>query len=296
MSNISLDAVKQLRAATSAGIADCKKALTACGGVFEKAQDWLKQKGLSIASKKADRVAAEGLIAIKNDGHIATIVEVNAETDFVAKNKDFINFVSRVSEISTSYDDLEALKEADYGNGNSVHVELLNLISKVQENIVLRKFSKLVATEGKIYHYVHSKVTDTLGRIGVLVNLAGDEADVLGKGIAMHIAGFLPVALVSSELPSALVERETKNIKASLEEVSKPQEVLDKMLQGKLQKFFKEVCLLDQNYLLDDKKTVAEVLKAHNTKLLSFKCISLGEDIEKKEENFADEVSKIITS
>lgn len=294
-SSASLAAVKELRQATSAGIADCKKALSECEGDFEKAKDWLKQKGLSIANKKADRVAAEGLVAVKNRGRVATVIEVNAETDFVSKNKDFINFVSRVSEIAPNYDSLEDLKEADYGNGNTVNAELLSLISKVQENIVLRKFFKYTAEEGKLAHYVHGKVTEELGRIAVLVHLTGEGIDVLGKGIAMHIAGFMPLAISSADLDPALVEKETNNIKAELENVSKPQEVLDKMLEGKLNKYFKEVCLLNQPYLLDDKKTVAEVLKSHNTDLKFCKCISLGEDVEKKEEvSFADEVSKII--
>lgn len=296
MAEISLDEIKKLREETSAGISNCKKALTECQGDFEQAKNWLKQKGLSIAKSKADRVAAEGLVAVNNDGKRATIIEVNAETDFVANNQDFINFVTNVSSISLNCLSLENLKDSDYGNGNNVASELLSLVAKVQENLVLRKFERIEAKEGKLYHYVHSKVVDNVGRIAVIVNLKG-EGDLkdLGKGIAMHIAGFSPAALDSSCLHKSLVEKERSLIEEELKSVSdKPQEIIEKMLEGKMKKFFKEVCLVEQNYLLNDKKTVSEVLKENKAEILSYKYISLGEDVEKKEDNFADEVSKII--
>ena len=171
MTKISLDEVKKLREATSAGIADCKKALSESGGDFEKAKDWLKQKGLSIANKKSGRVAAEGLVAVVTDGTKASIIEVNAETDFVAKNQDFVDFVSKTADLSIDYSDLEQLKEAAFGNGNTVAAELLSLISKVQENMVLRKLVHMDANgDGKLYTYVHAKVNDKAGRIAVIVH------------------------------------------------------------------------------------------------------------------------------
>lgn len=296
MAEVSLDNIKKLREETSAGISNCKKALTECQGNFEEAKNWLKQKGLSIAKSKADRVAAEGLVSVNNNCRKATIIEVNAETDFVANNQDFINFVANVSSISTNCSSLEDLKDADYGNGNNVASELLSLVAKVQENLVLRKFESIEAKEGKLYHYVHSKVVDNVGRIVVVVNLKG-EGDLkdLGKGIAMHVAGFNPAALDSSHLDKKLVEKERALIAEELKSVSdKPQEIINKMLEGKMRKFFKEVCLVEQNYLLNDKKTIAEVLKENQAEIISYKYLSLGEDIEKKEDNFADEVSKII--
>lgn len=298
MSKISSGDVKKLREETSAGIADCKNALEECGGDFSKAKDWLKQKGLSIANKKSGRVAAEGLVAVNNNGKEAVIVEVNSETDFVAKNQDFINFVTQTASIAINCSSLEELKDTDYGNSNTVSGELLSLISKVQENLVLRKFEKITAKEGKLFHYVHSRVVDNVGRLVVVVNLKGDgDLSSLGKGLAMHIAGFNPLAINCGSLDKNLVKKEQDIIQEGLKEfANKPKEVLEKMLEGKMKKFFKEVCLLEQSYLLDDKKTVAEVLKDNKAEILSYTYISLGEDVEKKEDNFAEEVSKIIGS
>ncbi|MGV3278198.1 translation elongation factor Ts [Rickettsiales bacterium LUAb2] len=293
MSNITAELIKTLREKTSAGMVDCKKALTECSGDLSKAEDWLKEKGLSVAQKKAGRVAAEGLVAALVNNKLGVIVEVNSETDFVSKNQEFIDFVKKVSDISIKCNSLEDLQSATYEAGVTVNDALVNLIAKIKENLLVRKFAKVEANKGELFSYVHAESAPGLGRIAVLLNLdgAGDLAD-LGKKLCMHIAAFSPKALDRSAVDSEIVENERKIQQAIVAETKKPQEIMDKMLEGKMNKFFQEICLLEQAYLMDDSKSVSTILKNNNATIVSYVRIALGEDVEKKEENFAEEVAK----
>ena len=302
MAEITAATVKELRERTGAGMMDCKKALAETNGEMEAAIDWLRAKGLSAAAKKAGRTAAEGLVGVAVAGTRGAVVEVNSETDFVAKNEIFQDFVRNVAKLALQNGtDIEALGAADYPEGGTVAEALTNNIAKIGENQSLRRAAIVEVTEGVVVPYVHNQVTPGLGKIGVLVELeSGAPADTLtalGKQIAMHVAAANPLALNADELDAGLVERERAIALEKAKESGKPQNIVEKMVEGGLAKFRKDNALLSQLFVMDNKTPVAEVV-AQAAKdagagivLKGFVRFQLGEGIEKKQEDFAAEVA-----
>ena len=302
MSEITASDVKALRERSGAGMMDCKKALVECEGDIEKAVDYLRKKGLSTAAKKASRVAAEGLIGVHVDGTKGTIVEVNAETDFVARNETFQNFVKKVVEIASAKNcDLETLKTADYGNGHTVSEETVNLIATIRENIELRRVSYMTVDNGIVASYVHNKISDGLGKIGVLVGIesTGDKAKLmeLGKQIAMHIAAANPLSTSVDDLDPAVVERERAVVTEQAKNSGKKPEFIDKIVEGRLRKFYEDAVLLEQVFVIDGETRVKDVVAAASkelgtpVKVKGFYKFVLGEGIEKQVVDFAAEVA-----
>ncbi|MDQ0507049.1 translation elongation factor Ts [Xanthobacter agilis] len=301
MAAITAGLVKELREKTGAGMMDCKSALTETSGDIEAAVDWLRKKGLAKAAKKAGRVAAEGLVAVESSGHYAAAVEVNAETDFVARNPDFQAFVREAAKVALNTEGtLEAVACAKFpGEDLTVADKLTALIAKIGENMTLRRAAKLTVSAGVVATYVHGQVADGQGRIGVLVALesTGDveKLSTLGRQIAMHVAALNPLALDASGIPAETVARE----KAILLEKhqGKPANVQDKIAESGMKSFFKENTLLDQAFVHDGSKSVAQVLKEAEGQvgapitLKGFVRYALGEGIEKEETDFAAEVA-----
>ncbi len=285
--------VKELREKSGAGMLDCKKALEETGGNVEEAIDWLRKKGLASAAKKADRVAAQGLVGIAVEGNKAAVLEVNAETDFSSKNEHFVKFVKDATKLSLAHDSIEALSEADL-NGKTVKDELTNLIATIGENMALRRMQILEEPEGGIAAYVHNAVEEGLGSIGVLVALKGDASKVesFGRQVAMHIAATSPLALNRDSLDPAVIEHE-RQIQIDIARNSgKPEAIIEKMIEGRIRKYYEEVCLLDQDFALNPDVKVGQAASAENVEITGFVRFGLGEGIEKKEENFAEEVAK----
>ncbi|HYI42469.1 MAG TPA: translation elongation factor Ts [Sphingomicrobium sp.] len=302
MAEITAAAVKELRERTGAGMMDCKKALAETNGDMEAAVDWLRAKGLAAAAKKAGRTAAEGLIGVAVEGNRGAAVEVNSETDFVAKNEQFQDFVRNVAKLAlTAGTDVEALGAAQYPGGGSVAETLTNNIATIGENQSLRRAAVLEVNEGAVVSYVHNAVAPGLGKIGVLVALESaapaETLQSLGKQIAMHIAAANPLALNGDALDPALVERERAVAMEKAKDSGKPANIVEKMVEGGLAKFRKDNALLSQLFVLDNKTPVAEVLAAAGKEagagieLTSFVRFQLGEGIEKKESDFAAEVA-----
>lgn len=304
MSAVTAEAVRDLRERTGAGMMDCKKALTETNGDMEAAIDWLRKKGLAAASKKSGRAAAEGLVGLKTNGKLGVLVEVNAETDFVARNEHFQNFVNTVASVALeTKGNLETLKGAAYpGTGRTVEEELTHLISVIGENMTLRRVALLSVPQGAVVSYLHNAISATLGRIGVLVALESpadtSEIAALGKQIAMHIAAANPQSSTVEDLDPSIVQRERDIFKEQALASGKPLEFVDKMVEGRLRKFYEESVLCEQVYLIDDtKRTVKQVIadkaKDLNTeiKLTGFIQFRLGEGVEKKEVDFASEVA-----
>ncbi len=302
MAEITAAAVKELRERTGAGMMDCKKALAENDGEMEAAVDWLRAKGLAAAAKKAGRTAAEGLIGVAVEGNRGAVVEVNSETDFVAKNEQFQDFVRNVAKLAlTAGSDVEALGASQYPDGGTVAETLTNNIATIGENQSLRRAAVLEVGEGAVVSYVHNAAAPGLGKIGVLVALeSGAPTEVLqtlGKQIAMHIAAANPLALSGDALDPALVERERGIAMEKAKESGKPQAIVEKMVEGGLAKFRKDNALLSQLFVMDNKTPVAEVLAAASKdagvgiELTSFVRFQLGEGIEKKESDFAAEVA-----
>ena len=302
MANITAAMVKELRDATGAGMMDCKTALNETGGEIEAAVDWLRKKGLSKAAKKAGRVAAEGLVAVESSGHQATILEVNSETDFVARNDHFQAFVREAAKIALMGDGtLESLEAAHFpGSRTTVKDRLQELIATIGENMTLRRLRKLEISKGVISTYVHNAVIEGLGKIGVLVAL-DSEGDVttlgpIGRQIAMHVAAANPVALDASGVDPATIEREGAILREK--NAGKPDHVLQRIVESGLKTYYKEVTLLEQSFVHDPSKTVAQVLKEAEAKagkpvtLKGFVRFALGEGIEKEDgPDFAAEVA-----
>lgn len=308
MAEITAAAVKELREKSGAGMMDCKKALTASDGDIEKAVDWLREKGLATAAKKAGRVAAQGLVAMKTDGKQGVVVEVNSETDFVSKNELFQQFVAKTADIALQGNgDIEALKAAAYEDDKDVHAALTDLIAKIGENMNLRRVAKLAVNDGVVVGYMHGAIADGLGKIGTLVALesTGDKAalEKLAKNLAMHVAAAAPVCLNVADVPAEMEEREKNVVEAQIKEEqaktgkSKPAEIIEKMVLGRIRKFHEEVVLNEQFFIMDDKKKVKEVVAeaakevGAPVELKAFARFALGEGIEKKEEDFAAEVA-----
>ncbi|HVY84903.1 MAG TPA: translation elongation factor Ts [Caulobacterales bacterium] len=307
MAEITAALVKDLREKTGAGMMDCKKALTETGGELEAAVDWLRAKGLSKAAKKAERAAAEGIVAVEVAGNRGAVVELNSETDFVARNADFQKAAHAFAKLALDAVNHDALLGAAFPGGGSVSEHVTNLIATIGENIMLRRSAALAVEPGVVAAYVHAKVenADNMGRIGVLVAVesTGDKAVLLdiGKKVAMHIASANPLALTESDVPADRVEREktvlAEQIKEDPKAQGKPQQVLDKMLEGRLRKFFEESVLLKQAFVFNPDLTVEgavkEAAKAAGAPIAikAFVRLAVGEGVEKKADDFAAEVA-----
>ncbi|HEX4761325.1 MAG TPA: translation elongation factor Ts [Sphingomicrobium sp.] len=302
MAEITAATVKELRERTGAGMMDCKKALAETGGEMEAAIDWLRAKGLAAAAKKAGRTAAEGLVGVAVEGTRGAVVEVNSETDFVAKNEVFQDFVRNVARIALDKGaDIDVLSAAPYPTGGTVAEALTENIAKIGENQSIRRASLLEVSEGVVVPYVHNQVAPGLGKIGVLVALESaaseDSLQALGKQIAMHVAAANPLALDAESLSPALVERERGIALEKAKESGKPQNIVEKMVEGSLAKYRKDNALLSQLFVMDNKTPVAEVVASAakdagaGIVLKGFVRFQLGEGIEKKESDFAAEVA-----
>ena len=302
MAEITAASVKELRERTGAGMMDCKKALAETNGEMEAAIDWLRAKGLSAAAKKAGRTAAEGLVGVTVEGKRGAVVEVNSETDFVAKNELFQDFVRNVAKLVLEHGtDLEALGAAQYPGGGTVAEALTENIAKIGENQSLRRAAVLEVGEGAIVPYLHNQVVPGLGKIGVLVALESsapaETLTALGKQIGMHVAAAHPLALTADELDPALIERERSIAMEKAKESGKPQNIIEKMVEGGLGKFRKENALTSQLFVMDNKTPVSDVVAAAAKEagtaiqLLGFARFQLGEGIEKQQSDFAAEVA-----
>jgi elongation factor Ts len=301
MANISAQMVKELRESTGAGMMDCKAALTETKGDMQEAQDWLRKKGLSKAAKKAGRVAAEGLIGVNVKGTKGVVVEVNSETDFVARNDFFQGLVKMIADVALGVGaDVETIKAAKVGD-ITVADAINDSIAKIGENMTLRRAAVLEVGKGAIGQYVHNSVTEGLGKIGVLVALESsgktDELVALGRMVAMHIAASNPQALDASGLDPETVKREKDVLADKFRQQGKPENVIEKIVESGLKTFYKEVCLLDQVYVHDTSKNVAQAMKEAEgqvggpIKVTGFVRFALGEGIEKNESDFAAEVA-----
>lgn len=283
MAAITASMVAELRAKTDAPMMECKKALTEADGDMERAEEILRVKLGSKASKAASRVTAEGIVAAFIDGSTGALVELNCETDFVAKNDDFLAFGRDLSRLIAQHNpaDVAALSALSV-DGETVESRRSKLIGKIGENMTIRRFKRFAGTN-KLVSYLHGT------RIGVMVEYSGD--DVAAKDVAMHIAAMKPVALSSAQVPADLIEKERSIASQKAAESGKPADIIAKMVEGAVQKYLKEVSLLDQAFVKNDKQTVGQMLKAANTTVHDFTMFVVGEGIEKKSENFAEEVA-----
>jgi elongation factor Ts len=308
MAEITAALVKDLREKTGAGMMDCKRALSETAGDIEQAVDWLRKKGLAAAAKKAGRVAAEGLVGVQTAGRIGAVVEVNSETDFVARNVKFQEFVTGVTKTALAQgDDIEALKATNVAEfGNTIEAHLTTLIATIGEHMSLRRAKRHEVTSGAVVGYVHNALTAGLGKIGVLIALesTADQSVLapLGKQLAMHVAAAAPQFLdVASVDPTAL-EREREVLKEQARASGKPESIIDKMVEGRVRKYYEEVVLLEQVYVIDGETKIAKVVEAaakaagHPIKLQGFTRYVLGEGIEKETQDFAAEVAAVAKS
>ena len=303
MAVISASMVKELRDKTGAGMMDCKAALSETQGGIEPAVDWLRKKGLAKAAKKSGRVAAEGLVALAHRGDHGVVVEVNSETDFVARNEGFQSLVRHIAHIALEKgDDVEALKAAAYPGGGTVADAISHAVATIGENMTLRRAKRLKVANGIIGTYIHNLVADGLGKIAVLValELPGKHADLasFGREIAMHVAAANPLALDCTSLDKETVARERAIL--SEKHQGKPAHVIDKIVESGLKTYYKEVCLIDQAYVRDPSKTVGQAVQefGNRTKqplrIAGFVRYALGEGIEKGENDFAAEVAAAV--
>ncbi len=303
MTNITAAMVKELREKTGAGMMDCKGALSENAGDMEAAVDWLRTKGLAKAAKKAGRVAAEGLVGVISDGRSGAVVEVNSETDFVARNDSFQKMVTDISTAALAADgDFDALLQASYpGSSKTVQEYVTEMVGTIGENMNVRRAAEISVSNGVVASYAHSQVAPGLGKIGVIVGLESDgDAEKLaafGKQVAMHIAATNPLALTADELDQEVVERERAIFAEQARESGKPEEIIGKMVEGRLRKFYEESVLLSQTFVIDGENTVEKAVKAAETdigapvKVTGFVRYALGEGIEKAEDDFAAEVA-----
>lgn len=281
---ITASLVKELRERTGAGMMECKKALSENNGNIEAAIEAMRKKGQATAEKKSGRIAAEGLITLLRDGNIAAMVEVNCETDFVTKNEDFKNFCHAVVETALREQpaDLQALLSANLKDGKSVEESRHELILKIGENIMVRRFAVMEAKD-RLGVYLHGV------RIGILVDMQGGS-DILAKDVAMHIAASRPICVSSEHIPAEMIAKEKEIFTAQAAETGKPAAIIERIVQGRLDKFFNEITLLGQPFIKDPEQSVGKLLKAHQATVLRFERFEVGEGIEKKKEDFASEV------
>lgn len=289
MTVISAQLVKELRERTSAGFMECKNALAECGGDIEKAVLELRKRGQAKADKKGSRIAAEGIVVmnIADDAKRAALVEVNCETDFVARDESFVEFAkaSAIRALASRAKDVEALIEKPLleNQAETIGETRQALVAKIGENIQIRRLANLEAKQGKLYTYLHGT------RIGVILELQGGDAD-LGKGLAMHIAASKPKVIAPSEVPAELIEQEKEIFMVQAKESGKPDAIIAKMVDGRINKFLEEVSLLGQAYIRDPNTSVAALLKNANANVIQFVRFEVGEGIEKKADNFVEEV------
>mgnify|MGYP005632409577 FL=1 len=280
--------VKELRDSTGAGMMDAKKALTETNGDMEAAVDWLRTKGLAKAAKKSGRTAAEGLVGTHVSNGLGVMVEVNSETDFVSKNAEFQEMVSNFTKAALKVNNVDDLVNSMIGD-HTINEILTNKISTIGENMAIRRLSRL---EGdSVASYVHNSAADGMGKIGVLVSLQGDDNGI-GKQIAMHIAAANPASLSEGDLDSGTIEREKQVLSEQARESGKPEAVIEKMIIGRMNKFFEEVTLLKQKFVINPDITVSQAAADAGVKILGFARLEVGEGIEKAEEDFAAEVAK----
>ena len=304
MAQITAALVKELRDKTSAGMMDCKKALNETGGDLEAAVDWLRTKGIAKADKKAGRIAAEGLVAVALAPNTGALVEINSETDFVARNDGFQAAVAEIANLGLAVNSNEELAAAKTASGDNVTEFLKKLVGKIGENMNFRRMAKLTVSDGVVAGYIHNSVAAGMGKIGVLVALesSGDKAKLedLAKKIAMHVAATSPLALSVDDLDPAVVQKERDMLKAEALESGKPEAIVDKMVEGRMTKFFKESVLMTQVFVMDGERSIAKVIEDEaavlgaDVKMTGYVRMSLGEGIEKKEEDFAAEVAAAV--
>ena len=309
MSEVTASLVKELRDKTGAGMMDCKNALVETNGNIEESIDWLRKKGISGAEKKSARVAADGVIAVSINTDAAALVEINSETDFVSRNPDFQKFAKNISEIALiNGQTIEELKKAKYlDSGKSVEEALTDLIGLIGENIVLRRSSLLKNTNNNIFSsYIHGQVNEGLGKIGVILslesNITSDKIENLGKQVAMHIAASKPMAISSDDVDPEVIERERSILVEQAKDSGKPDNIIEKMVDGRISKFFSEITLLDQTWVIDGESKVSKIIKdlekdlSCNILIKDFKYFVLGEGIEVDKKDFATEVAEQINN
>ena len=303
MSNISASLVKELRDKTGAGMMDCKNALNENNGDIESSIDWLRTKGLAKAAKKSGRVASEGLIAISSSDNFSAIVEVNSETDFVARNDTFQAVANTISSLGLLSSNIDDLKKQNISEKN-INVEnyITEMISSIGENINLRRMTRFESTNSHVSTYINGQVNEGLGKIGVMVNFKSDSEkgslDELGKKIAMHIAATNPLSVSIDGIPSETLERERNILIEEARESGKPEEIIEKMIDGRLKKFYQESVLLEQTYVIDGESKVSTVLESLSSpvEIIEFVRYELGEGIEKaSDEDFASEVDSMVS-
>ncbi len=297
MANITAALVKELREKSGAGMMDCKKALAETEGDIEAAMDWLRKKGIASAEKKSSRVATDGLVSVATSGNKGALVELNAETDFVARNEQFQAFLGELTQhvLENGADDLanQAFK------GKTVAECVTDLIATIGENISLRRAEVVTADNGIVASYVHSPVADNMGKIGVLVALEGSDAEKLttiGKQVAMHIAAAKPESLNIADLDQSKLDRERDVLVDQARASGKPEEIIEKMVEGRLRKYYEEVVLNEQVFVIDGESKVGKVVEQAGATISAYTCYTLGEGIEKKDENFAEEVAAALAS
>lgn len=291
MAAITASMVKDLRASTGAGMMDCKKALTEADGDMAKAVDILREKGLSQAAKKAGRIAAEGAVVsyVSEDGKVGVITEVNCETDFVGHNESFQTLAKSIAKqvADAAPADLDALLASEM-DGKTVKDLVTEAVAKIGENISVRRFERFESAEGHVYSYIHGG-----GKIGVLVDMKDGDAE-LGKDVAMQVAAANPSYLDRTQVPAAELEHEKEVLSEQARNEGKPENIIEKMVIGRINKYYKEVCLLDQEFIKDGDLTISKLLKSKGAEVVRFARFQLGEGIEKKQENFAEEIQKQI--
>ena len=303
MPEITADLVKRLREKTGAGMMDCKKALTENRGDIESSVDWLRTKGLAAAAKKADRAASEGLVGLVVENNVGAIVEINTETDFVSRNESFQKVVYSVAKVAlTAGDHIETIKSSPYPEtGRTVDDEITHQIATIGENMMLRRAAKLSVNNGVLSSYLHGAIVPGLGKIGVLVALESkgnvEKLQELGKQLAMHIAASKPIAITRADLDEITIDRERAIFYEQARESGKPPEIIDKMVEGRLRKYFEEVCFFEQTFVIDGESKISKIIESaesdlkESINLAGFKLLVLGDGVEKKEEDFAAEVA-----
>ncbi|HPF45690.1 MAG TPA: translation elongation factor Ts [Emcibacteraceae bacterium] len=308
MAQITAALVKELREKSGAGMMDCKKALSENDGDIEASMDWLRQKGIAKAEKKSGRVAAEGLVAVASNGTTAVAVEVNSETDFVARNEKFQSLVKGVADVALANNgDYEATKSATYpGEGHSVEAEVTEAVGTIGENMNFRRSAGLSVSNGVVSTYIHNAVAPGLGKLAVLVALESDAdqgaLDALGKQLAMHVAATNPQSMTIEELSEEAVEREKTILVEQARESGKPDNIIEKMIGGRMNKFFQEVVFLEQTFVIDGETKVSKVIEkaakdaGSDIKLTGYVRLELGEGIEKEVGDFAAEVAAAVSS
>ena len=310
MSNISAENIKLLREKTGAGMMDCKKALVENDGDISKATSWLRKKGIAKAEKKSSRVAAQGLVGLKTSYNFSLLLEINSETDFVSKNQDFQSFIDNILDIGISKKySIESLLKAQYKNNETVATALQNLVAKIGENIVIRRLIYIDADSKNTLFgsYVHNKINDRIGRMACVVKMFSNNnsnkavIDLANK-IAMHITALKPLALDEKSLDNAFIEKEKEIYTSQLKASGKPENIIDKIVEGKVQKYLSEVTLIKQNWVLEPSQTIGQVLKEFNSKndddlsIIDFKLFILGEGIEVEEKSFSEEVASQVNN